>query len=664
MNLRPDPYFLAVLAAGLTVCGCRSVTGHRQAADRAAAGHIARAQERALGRSEPMRIDSPADTLRRRLLLDELLPHASPASLGTRDLPATRLWDPAKHLDPAAPRSVPVIDEPVSLVQALRIAAGNSREFQSAKEAVYTAALDLDLEADAFRLTFAGMLSGEYEQDRGDVDAEPPATPGAGAETDEATAATSTSAEGNGVVELLQGAGTLGVTRTFRNGVELSCRLMVDIVKLLTQDAASSVGLMADASVTIPLLRGAGRDIAAEPLRQAEQNLLYAVHTFERFKRTFAVEVGSDYLSVLQDRQEIANAAENYKRLVSAGRRARRLADAGRLPEFQLDQAVQDELRARTRWIEARQRYASNLDAFKVKLGLPPDAPLELDAGELDRLQAMADRFAPAEDDAASPDAAVPPADAPVTLRAPDRAQAGPLEIAPERAIRLALASRLDLRTAQGQVADAQRKVYVAADALRAELTLLGSVQAGERRTGAGGAGRPDAELDPNEGLFSGLVNLDLPLERTAERIAYRKNLIALDAAVRELQETEDRIKLSVRNDLRSLLRVRENVLIQLEAVELARKRVHSTDLFLQSGRAEIRDVLESEEALLNAQNALIDAVVNYRINELSLQRDMGLLQVDADGLWTEFDPDAVDEEEPEDAAAQGRRRDQDDIGE
>jgi len=640
------------------------VTGHRQAADRAAKGHIRRAQELALGRTEPVSIESPADTLRRRLLLDELLPHASPASLGTRELPASRFWDPAQHLDSSAPTPVPVLDEPVSLMQALRIAAGHSREFQSAKESVYTAALDLDLEADAFRLTFAGMLSGEYEQDRGNVDAQSVATTDADAAADEETAAAAAAGEGNGVVELLQGSGTLGVTRRFRNGVELSSRIMVDVVKLLTQDAASSVGLMADASVTIPLLRGAGRAIAAEPLRQAEQNLLYAVHMFERFKRTFAVEVASDYLSVLQDRQEIANAAENYKRLVSAGRRARRLAEAGRLPEFQLDQAVQDELRARTRWIEARQRYASNLDAFKVKLGLPPDAPLELDAAELDRLQAMTDRFAPAGGDTAPGDDAVPPADAPVTLRAPDPAQAGPLEIAPERAVRLALASRLDLRTAQGKVADAQRKVFVAADALRAELTLLGSAEAGQRRTGAGSAGRADADLDPNEGIFSGLVTLDLPFERTQERIAYRKSLIALEAAVRELQETEDGIKLAVRDDVRSLLRVRENVLIQLEAVQLARKRVHSTDLFLQSGRAEIRDVLESEEALLNAQNALIDAVVNYRIGELFLQRDMGLLQVDADGLWTEFDPNTVHEDEPEDAAVLGRRRDDDDIGE
>jgi len=78
----------------------------------------------------------------------------------------------------------------------------------------------------------------------------------------------------------------------------------------------------------------------------------------------------------------------------------------------------------------------------------------------------------------------------------------------------------------------------------------------------------------------------------------------------------------------------------QIKAVALAAKRVRSTDLFLQAGRAQIRDVLDSQEALLNAQNALTAAIVSYRIAELNLQRDMGVLQVAANGLWKEYTPE------------------------
>ena len=66
---------------------------------------------------------------------------------------------------------------------------------------------------------------------------------------------------------------------------------------------------------------------------------------------------------------------------------------------------------------------------------------------------------------------------------------------------------------------------------------------------------------------------------------------------------------------------------------------MRSTNLFLQAGRAAIRDLLEAQEALVSAQNALTSAIVNYRIAELNLQRDLGTLEVGGDGLWTEFTP-------------------------
>jgi len=81
--------------------------------------------------------------------------------------------------------------------------------------------------------------------------------------------------------------------------------------------------------------------------------------------------------------------------------------------------------------------------------------------------------------------------------------------------------------------------------------------------------------------------------------------------------------------------------LVSLGVSEVARRRVDSTDLFLQAGRAQIRDLLEAQESLISAQNALTAALVAYRVTELELQRDMGVLHVDANGLWQEYQPDA-----------------------
>ena len=109
---------------------------------------------------------------------------------------------------------------------------------------------------------------------------------------------------------------------------------------------------------------------------------------------------------------------------------------------------------------------------------------------------------------------------------------------------------------------------------------------------------------------------------------------------MRDFQNEEDQLKQSIRNHLRNLLEKRSSVVIQRQAVKLAERRVDSTSLLLQAGRAEMRDVLEAQNALLSAQNSMISALVSYRLRELELQRDLGVLNVTAEGVWKETNLD------------------------
>jgi outer membrane protein TolC len=240
------------------------------------------------------------------------------------------------------------------------------------------------------------------------------------------------------------------------------------------------------------------------------------------------------------------------------------------------------------------------------------------------------------------------PASAPVEIVEPSLEGAGPMEFEEAFALEVALAKRLDLRTSADRVEDAQRKVVVAANALLPEATLGGSAQAGERR-GLGSADAGDAEFSLSDGSYEGFLNIDLAMERTAERNAYRRSLLLLEQAVRDYQALEDQVKVEIRSGLRDLLESRENLTIQAQAVELATRRVRSTDLFLQAGRAEIRDVLEAQNDLLSAQNALTSALVSYRLAELGIQRDMGVLGISDQGLWEEFEPALPDEGQKDD---------------
>jgi len=610
----------------ISVHGCRSPRVHRNDADRVARDIITEKQVEALGRTEPFTIENPADTLRRRLLLDQQLPCTGNASRSTYDIEPIGQWPDEAYLenpedtDPFMEFAETGDRLRLTLTDALQIAAHEAREYQSRKESVFEEALQLDLERDAFRSTWSGVLRGVYEVDLQEdivVDLE--------GHTDTQT-----------VVGLERG-GVGELSRRFKSGISFTGQLGLDLVSLLTQDRLFSRGVFADVTVTIPLMRGAGEFVVAEPLTQAERDVVYAIYEFERFKRSFAVDVASEYLTVLRQWDSVQNAEDNYRRLIASTRRARRLADAGRLPKIQVDQSRQDELRARSQWVSAKASHQRQLDSFKLTLGLPTDAWIELDRGELDALgEAMAELIEGVT--SATPETESQGMDAPIELVEPGQDLPGRFELDDSKAILVALENRLDLRVSLGRVHDAQRSVAVAADQLRADITLLGSGATGESRS-LSGTGLDNANLRPDEGVYSALLTMDLAIERTAERNAYRSSLIRFEQAVRNVQQLEDQVKLEVRNGLSRLLEAREGIRIQAEAVRVAERRVASTNLFLEAGRAEIRDLLEAQDALVNAQNALTAALVNHRVNELSLQRDLGRLEVNERGLWHEVRP-------------------------
>lgn len=597
--------------------GCRSPHQYRLEADKVASGIIQKKMQ-AIGRTEQFSIEQPSDILRRRLLTEQNLPYAGPSSLGTDRLEPIEHW-PEEDYPEAGPLLdlIAIPEEPnnplqLSLIQALQIGARNSFEYQTRKEDIFKAALDLDIERNEFRNIFAAQVESLIETDM----------------------------SGIRTVSGTEYGGTTGLSKKLESGVVLTTELAVSLANLLTLNQVSAFGISGDATISVPLLRGSGRHIVTESLTQAERNVVYAIYQFERFRQNFAVSIASEYLSVLRQLDVVENNKENYSGLIRSARRARRRADAGRLTEVQVDQAVQDELKARNRWINATETYKRGSDSFKNLLGLPPDARIELDSSELQRLAVYSDKFSVNIDDGQESETNVKavPADAPVVLEPPDTENIGPLEIDEARALELAFENRFDLMVAQGKVYDAQRAVVVLADALGAELTLLGSAELGGSRS-ISTVTSEDTKLQTDKGVYSALLTLDLPFERTAERNAYRNGFITLERAVRDVQILEDEIKISIRDKLRDLLESREGVQIQARSVKLAQKRVRSTNLFLEAGRAQIRDLLESQEALLSAQNALTAAIINYRVAELELQRDMGVLQVNEKGLWQEYSP-------------------------
>lgn len=545
-----------VCAVSMIFTGCRSTRGHVAKADGAAESIINEYQEKAIGRTESFSIERPSDSLRKKLMIDQSLPGYGGNAV-SNDI--FKVSEPFK----------------ISLLDSLQISARNSREYQSKKEDVFKTALNLDLTRSDYRNSYSGLMSALFSGNK----------------------------SGDSSSKSTEESFTVGATRRLQTGALLTGKLGVDLVKLLTMDKTSTFGIFADATVSIPLLSGVGRDIAREPLTQAERNVIYSIWGFERYKRTFAVKITSEYFRTLELVEQIQNAEANSKRIHASRLRAEAMAKAGRLPETQVDQAKQDELRANSRLISAKQRLEDSLDSLKISLGIPADAKIVLDPEELTRLSSDVDDIFGSVDSDSS-------------------------EERVRKAILTAFSNRLDLRTTYNQLDDSRRQLNVARDNLDAEMNL--SLSASTRRTDTSG----DSAGKNSDGQYSAMLQLDLPWDKTSERVAFRKSLISLDQAMRTVEEHEDRVKLEIRGSIRTLAELEETYHIQKQAVALAERRVDSTRIFQEAGRTQIRDVLESQEALVSAQNSLVSIIVSYHTASLALQRDLGLLEVNEKGLW------------------------------
>jgi outer membrane protein TolC len=390
-----------------------------------------------------------------------------------------------------------------------------------------------------------------------------------------------------------------GFSQLLADGAQISTSIAIDWARFLTGDPDTSLGSVLSASVTQPLLRGRGRKIARENLTQAERNALYQIRSFNRYRKTFVVSIVNSYYRVLQQSDRVTNAENDYNSKVESRKRLEMEAVAGRKPKFEVDQAREGELRARDSVVQVRQRYEQQLDEFKILLSLPTRADIELDQNELKALEAIG---------VVKPDYDL------------------------DAAIETALAHRLDLANSADAVRDMERKVVVAADNLGVELNLIGS--AGVRSTPETKVGR----LQFHNGTYSLGLEADLPLDRKAERNAYREALIALEQRRREFQGDVDAVELDVRQAYRQLREYAERYETQKNSLELSEKRVESTTLLLQAGRVTTRDLLDSQDALLGAQNNVTAVLVDYAIAKLSFFQDVGLLQVRPDGMWEQAD--------------------------
>jgi outer membrane protein TolC len=492
--------------------------------------------------------------------------------VGSSGTPASQPFSAAITTQPAEPLRV------MSLSDVVQYAFSHARDFQSAKEDLYLSALALTLERHLWTPLLVSNIQTRY------------ANYGAIRDFDQAMAVVAETA----VEQKLPYGGQL--TATVINS------LMRDLTNHLTSGETGKIVLAAD----IPLLRGAG-PAAYESRYQAERDLIYAVRTFERFRQTFAVDIAGSYFDLQQRKQQIYNLGESIKSFTSEVDRARARWQTGRIIELDVQRAEQDRLSVVNRRLIAINSYRTAMETFKIRLGMPPEEEFDVDplGGPEEDLNAGGARLTDARIER--------------TIRMP--------QVSLTDAVKVGHQYRLDLLNVLDRIDDRRRGVDIAENNLLPSLDAQGSVTYDTN---------PDrlnmADYHDDRATWRSALNLEVPLDRVEERNALRGALINKERAVRNYSQSRDQVAAQISQTMRQVLLSQQSLRIQILSRDLALKRREGARIRFEQGRVSNREVVDAENSLLNARDALAAAQVQLRLAILQFFRDTGMLRLNDEG--------------------------------
>lgn len=435
-----------------------------------------------------------------------------------------------------------------TLLDALAYALLHRREYQTAKEDLYLAALALTLERHLWTPQFAWNLRtiyGNFGEIR-DFD------------------------------QAMRFVSELAMAQRLPFGGEFTARAISTLVRDVGQTITAEEGSAIELGLRVPLLRNAGL-IAQEELIQLERTLTYAVRDFERFRRSQLVEVASGYFDLLRSKQDVIDAVESYKRFRNDFERALALEQAGTGTVLDTRRAETELLTAENRVEDLREQFRAQSDEFKLLIGMPVDEPLGLaDLEDIDTIErsVAAGRY---------------------PLLWPPEAAADEA-----RAIEVATQRRLDLLNREDQIDDAKRGVANAENQLLPDLDWTSSLRfdTDPEHYKLGG-------FEIARATWRTEVLLALPLERFRERTELRARIIDVSRARRTYQLLLDRVRTQVRAAVNRLRLEERSLAIQQRNVEVADLRREYARIQFYDGDIGNRDLVEAENAWSDARNRL-----------------------------------------------------------
>lgn len=456
----------------------------------------------------------------------------------------------------------------LSLAEALNFAVHRNRNYLLQKEIVYLAALNLTL----VRQQYGPIMAG-------------------GGSTTRASTKVQSGLSNLVNTSTLTTTGNLGLSALTRTGAIIATNLTTNFIRFFTGGGDSGITQLGF-SVAQPLLAGTGYLAASESLTQNERNVLYAIRIFTQYRKSFAVDIATQYFRAIQSREAARNAYLGFKAFNFVVERETAMQKENASTKSSLYRLSQQRIVFQRSWISAIRDYEQSLDDLKIQLGLPVTERIVLDYDDMHKLKVI---------------------HSPGSL---------------DESITTALTTRLDLWNSRDSVEDTSRKVLIAKQQALPTLNSLVSYNILDN---------PDrndfALVGRNRGASMGL-NADLNINQKPERNVLRAAIIAEQRARRELDLAEENLRSDVRTGWRDLELARKQVELAKRGMEISSSRLELEEALNEEGQGSAINLVDAQRDMNVTRNLMVSTIINHTLVRLQLWRDMGILFIEKDGSW------------------------------
>lgn len=374
--------------------------------------------------------------------------------------------------------------------------------------------------------------------------------------------------------------------QTYR--VDLTQRLTVGTELRATVGSATSrnqLGNFYSTDTTLqlsqPLLRGLGRGAARRSLTSAESRLADATRQQALSEQQVAVEVAGAYYRLVAQKRLVEVAEKSLERTRKLLEASEAKLAAGKVSQLDVFRAQQVVAQGDGQLLDAQAAVEDARDQLRFLMGKDVEYVFDVDK------------------------------QIPRTAEEP---------LAPEEAVRLALERRLELRSAEDAVAEAERTASFAKNQLLPQLDVNLALT---RRETADNF-RDSFKFDRFR--FATFFAVSLPTDRTSQEIEFNNALIERDRRRRDTQTLRLRIAEEARRVVRQQQRLLKSLEVAEASVEFAEREVEVANLRYQRGLSNNLDVVNAEESLLASQSRRIGILAELAVARLSMRATLGTL--------------------------------------